>query len=211
MRKSIEQFKSSLATGGLRPTMYEVDLTIPSYINDYLRKGQSSRSFYEGNSGFSNQFMMLCKATSIPASTTTTVSVGLPAGESLKLPGSRIFEPWNTSVISDGQMRLRNVLEAWSEIIIGHPSAVGAPNLSDFMGSAQVKQLNRRGEPVRSYNLEYLYPQSIEAQDLAFDAFDTIAEFNVVWNYHYFHVSRPSPLEAMIEEGIRDLFERITS
>ena len=209
MRKSIENFKSSLATGGLRPTMYEVNLTIPSYVNQYLLSGLSSRSFYEGNNGFASQFMMLCKATTIPPSTTTTVSVGLPAGESLKLPGSRIFEPWNTSVISDGEMRLRNVLEAWSEIIIGHPSAVGAPNLSDFMGSAQVRQLNRRGEPVRIYNLEYLYPQSIEAQDLAFDAFDSIAEFNVVWNYHYYTVTKPNPLEELIDEGLQDLFQRV--
>lgn len=51
---------------------------------------------------------------------------------------------------------------------------------------------DRKDNLVCIYNLEYLYPQTIEAQDLAFDAFDTISEFNVVWNYHYFTTVNPS-------------------
>ncbi|MDC0315362.1 phage tail protein [Synechococcus sp. AH-551-G15] len=176
-KRSIEDFKAVLQTGGVRPTMFEVIINSPGGILLNLEE------FFDNNN--IRQLMMLCKSATIPASTVTTVNVGLPAGAALKLPGSRIFDPWNITVINDGAMKMREYFENWSSLIINHRDQTSITNLNQYLGSAEVIQLDRQGNRIRTYFLEGLYPSIIESQQLSYDNND-ISEFNVVFNYHYF-------------------------
>lgn len=174
MQKSIEDFKAALSLGGVRPTMYEVTFSIP----ESLRLNSEVEVYDVLN------FSMLTKAASIPSESLTSLSLGLPAGAVLKLPGSRIFEPWSCTVINDGGMRLRGLFETWSDRIIGREAPLREMNESDYLSTLEVTQLDRAGAPVRRYTLHYCYPLTISNQQLSYDS-ETVSEFTVTWNYHY--------------------------
>ena len=177
MKHSIQDFQARLQTGGVRPTMFEVLVTLPE--NNYL----------VGNGKYSEtirDFKFLCKGTSIPGSTTTSLTIGLPAGGALKVPGSRIFEPWSVKVITGGNMQNRRLFEQWSESIIGFEHQLSAQFLDRYMSTAEVTQLDRLGEPIRTYRLEHIFPLTISPQELSFDPGSTISEFDVQFQYLYF-------------------------
>ena len=174
MQRSIEEFKSVLSSGGVRPTMYEVTFSIPQSL-----QSNSNISVSDVTS-----FTMLTKAAMIPGESTTTVSIGLPAGAVLKLPGSRIYEPWTCVVISDGNMRLRSLFELWSDRIIGHETPLREMDETNYLSTVEVRQLDRAGVPIRKYLLNYAYPTSVSPLQLGYEG-ESIHEFQVQWAYHY--------------------------
>jgi len=174
MKKSIEDFKSALSRGGVRPTMYEVTFSIPQTLT------ANSNVQVDDVRGFT----MLTKAAAIPGETVTTISVGLPAGAVLKLPGSRIYEPWNCTVISDGTMRLRSIFELWSDRIIGREAPLRELDGTAYLSTVEVTQLGRDGEPLRAYTLHHAYPISVSPQQLGYEG-EMLSEFQLTWNYHY--------------------------
>lgn len=109
-KKSIDDFKTVLRTGGVRPTLYKFLLTLPNFeviTNSEFLYGEETRAL-----------PILCKSSSIPSAVNTTVTVGLPAGANLLLPGSRLYEPWDMAIINDGDIRLHNMFMRWMEAII---------------------------------------------------------------------------------------------
>ena len=193
-RLSIEDFKSNLVNGGVRPTMFYVSISFPQVITNLLNLINYQRDYSQQTL---DKLTFLCKAASIPASTLTTVNAGLPAGGQLKLPGSRLFDPWSTTIISDGQMAIRALLEDWMQMIIGHESQLSLMELDRYMATANVVQLDRQGKELRGYELKGIYPTTLDPIDLAFDATDTIEEFQCVFNYHYWQASQSSSLEKL--------------
>ena len=177
--RSIEEFKAVLKGGGIRPTMYEVVLTLPVRAN-----------WYESNYGeYLRDFTFLCKAAQIPSSTLSTMTIGLPAGGALKFPSSRIFEPWNVKVINDNGMNIRALLENWSRALMGrNRQSSSSPLLSQQYGTADVYQLDRKGEVIRGYCLKGLYPTVVVGQDLNYETTDTISEFDVTFDYQYWDI-----------------------
>lgn len=180
-RKSIEDFKSSLATGGVRPTMFQIDLTLPAYLRDLMSSAGSQKEV----ESFEQSFSILCKAASIPGATLTTTTVGLPGGANLKLPGSRLFEPWVCTMIVDGGMVSRDIFEEWSNLIIGSATPRSTMDTANYMTTLHVNQLDRQGRGIRKYKLEYCYPTTISPISLDYGATDKIEEFELTWNYHY--------------------------
>jgi hypothetical protein len=176
-QKSIEDFKAQLRMGGVRPTMYEVLVTFPT---NFFILGEDRPTLED-----TEQLTMLTKAAQIPSETLTTVTVGIPAGGALKLPGSRIYEPWNCTVINDDQMRLRHLFEKWTDRVISRSANLRELNETSALSEVRIRQLDRGGVPIREWQLHYAYPTVVSSQQLAYDAVDTISEFNVQWNYHY--------------------------
>lgn len=172
MQHSIEQFKSVLKGGGMRPNQFEVDV-VPC---------RQMRNFWT-----TRELKFLCKASSVPAHTITPVSIGIPAGGALKVPGSKVFEPWSITVISDDAQRLRRNFEIWSEIIIGGADQLTDGDNSQYLGTAIVTQLGRDSRPIQYHRLEYLYPTNISACELSYEN-QGIQEFSVTFAYH-FHVA----------------------
>ena len=179
--KSIEDFKSSLASGGVQPTMFQVDLTLP----DYFRRIISISGNLKERESFEQTFSILCKAASIPGTTLTTASVALPGGANLKLPGSRLLEPWVCTMFVVGGMVTRDVFEEWSALIIGNATPRSTMDASNYMTTLNATQLDRQGRGIRKYKLEYCWPPTISPTSLDYGANDTIEEFEVSWNTHY--------------------------
>lgn len=175
-KKSIDDFKAALSRGGIRPTMFEVQFSIPESLTK-----NSDIQFND-----IRNFTMLAKAAQVPGETLTTVSVGLPGGGALKLPGSRVYDAWQCTVITDDNMRLRSLFEYWSERIISREGSERELDQSDYYSVVTIRQLSRDGLPVRDYKLHYAYPTAVSGMELSYEADNMLSEYTISWNYHYF-------------------------
>ena len=182
--KTISQFKSTLAGGGARPNLFEVELTtFPSAITGWD----------------ADTFKYLCKAANLPASTIASIDVPF-RGRTFKVAGDRSIDVWTVTVINDEDFKLRRSFEAWMELIAKLDNNLGATNPSSYMSNATVHQLGR-GSTVNSttnagadssilasYNFVDIFPTAVSAIDLSYDSGDTIEEFTVEFQVQSFEL-----------------------
>jgi len=180
--KTISQFKSTLAGGGARPNLFEVELTtFPSAIPGWD----------------ADTFKYLCKAANLPASTIASIDVPF-RGRTFKVAGDRSIDVWTVTVINDENFKLRRSFEAWMELIAKLDNNLGATNPSSYMSNATVYQLGR-GSTVNSttnagtdssilaaYKFIDIFPTAVSAIDLSYDSGDTIEEFTVEFQVQSF-------------------------
>lgn len=173
--KSISQFKGTLARGGVRPTMFQVDLTFPDgTTNDEADVIQKAS--------------MLCKAAQIPASQVGVIEVPF-RGRMLKVAGDRSFESWTVTVINDANFTVRKALEKWSERIQNHNFALGETVLENYFQDLTVRQLDRDGLNLRTYKVFSAWPSQMSAIELAFDPASSIEEYQVTFEFQFWHSS----------------------
>jgi hypothetical protein len=182
--KTISEFKSTLAGGGARPNLFEVELTtFPSAITGWD----------------ADTFKYLCKAANLPASTISSIDVPF-RGRTFKVAGDRSIDVWTVTVINDEDFKLRRSFEAWMELIAKLDNNLGATNPSSYMSNATVHQLGR-GSTVNSttnagadssilasYNFVDIFPTAVSAIDLSYDSGDTIEEFTVEFQVQSFEL-----------------------
>jgi len=170
-RRSIEDFKAVLQGGGVRPTMFEVELTFPeTVVND------SNLATRDGT--------FLIKAANLPSSTVGSIEVPF-RGRKLKVSGDRSFADWQVTVINDVSFGLRSAFEEWSERVQNHNYALGSNTLNDYFASAIVRQLDRDGQQLRAYRFEGIWPNNIDEISLDFDSVDTVEEYGVTFSVQY--------------------------
>lgn len=175
-QRSIEDFKAVLQGGGVRPTMFEVELTFPSAIT-----ADSTLA--------TNESTFLVKAAALPASNVGVIEVPF-RGRKLKVSGDRTFDPWATTVINDVSFNLRGTFEKWAEKIQNHNYALGSTSLSEYFASAIVRQLDRDGTQLRAYRFEGIWPSTVGEIGLAFDSTDVVEEYEVSFNVQYWTASQ---------------------
>ena len=182
--KTISEFKSTLAGGGARPNLFEVELTtFPAAIPGWD----------------ADTFKYLCKAANLPASTIASIDVPF-RGRTFKVAGDRSIDVWTVTVINDEDFKLRRSFEAWMELIAKLDNNLGATNPSSYMSNATVHQLGR-GSTVNSttnagadssilasYNFVDIFPTAVSAIDLSYDSGDTIEEFTVEFQVQSFEL-----------------------
>ena len=181
--KTISEFKSTLAGGGARPNLFEVELT----------------TFPTGIAWDADTFKYLCKAANLPASTIASIDVPF-RGRTFKVAGDRSIDVWTVTVINDEDFKLRRSFEAWMELIAKLDNNLGATNPSSYMSNATVHQLGR-GSTVNSttnagadssilasYNFVDIFPTAVSAIDLSYDSGDTIEEFTVEFQVQSFEL-----------------------
>ncbi len=176
--RSIEEFKAVLQGGGVRPTMFQVEMTFPDAV--VIDPTQSTQ---EGT--------YLIKASNLPASNVGVINVPF-RGRQLKVSGDRTFDDWAVTVTNDVSFNLRKGFEKWSELIQNMNYALGANVLDDYFATAIVRQLDRDGNQLRAYKFEGIWPSTVDAIDLSFDSTDTVEEYGVTFNVQYW---------AAIQEG----------
>ncbi|WNL51059.1 tail tube protein [Synechococcus phage S-CREM2] len=175
-QRSIEDFKAILQGGGVRPTMFQVELTFPTGVS-------------RNNNRLTNDGTFLIKATALPASTIGVIDVPF-RGRKLKVSGDREFADWNVNILNDVSFGLREGLEEWSERIQNHNYALGAPELNDYYASAIVRQLDRDGRQLRAYSFEGIWPREIEAINLDFEANNAVEDYGVTFAVQYWSATR---------------------
>ena len=175
-QRSIEDFKAVLQGGGVRPTMFEVELTFPeSVVSD------STEITRDGT--------FLIQAAALPASNVGTIEVPF-RGRKLKVSGDRAFDPWNVTVINDVSFGLRVAFEKWSEKIQNHNYVLGATELNDYFASAIVRQLDRDGSQLRAYSFEGIWPATVGEIGVDFNATDDVERYDVTFNVQYWSAAK---------------------
>jgi len=178
--RSIDSFKSRLVQGGARPNLFEVEMDFPSGVGIFDEEIENTRH------------RMMIKGAQLPASNIAEVVVPF-RGRQLKVAGDRRFDPWTITIINDGDFKLREAFERWSNFIVKVSDGSGTINPSDYFADWIVNQLGRastdlnlRGEnnpatlPVlRRYQMHGCWPSQVSAVELSYDTADVIEEFQV--------------------------------
>ena len=170
-QKSIEDFKAVLQGGGVRPTMFQVEMTFPDTVVPDPTQATQEGTF-------------LIKAAQMPASNVGNIEVPF-RGRKLKVSGDRTYDDWSITVTNDVTFGIRKAFEEWSERIQNHNFVLGSNTLVDYFGTAIVRQLDRDGNQLRAYRVEGVWPTTVDSIDLDFDSVDTIEEYGVTLCVQY--------------------------
>jgi len=74
--------------------------------------------------------------------------------------------------------------------------ATGIINPIDYQKDATVHQLNRNGDILRSYKFWDVFPTNISTIDLNYETTDTVQEFTVEMQVHYWEAYRGASSQA---------------
>ena len=173
--RKITDFKSKLTGGGARPNLFEVELAFPSAVsvdNEVLQKAR-----------------FLVKAAALPASTVSPIEIPF-RGRILKIAGDRTFETWTITVINDVDFSIRSAFEKWMNLINNVNDGTGIQDPEQYQADAHVYQLDRDGGILRSYRFYDLFPTNVSAIDLSYETTDTLQEFTVEMQVHWWEASR---------------------
>ena len=167
---------------GVRPNMFQVDITFPGTNAD-----QTLVSY-------------MCKSAALPASNIGVIEVPF-RGRTVKIAGDRTFDNWSATFINDKEMKSRAYFEQWLNQINTHKANTGAIQDPTAYGrSVVIRQLEKDNSPagseLRSYKLWYEFQISTSAIDLAYDSNDQIEEFSVEFQYSYWTVGDDSDTTA---------------
>jgi hypothetical protein len=179
--RTISDFKSKLTGGGARPNLFEVVLAFPSAVaidSDVLQKSR-----------------FLVKAAALPSSTIAPVDIPF-RGRILKVAGDRTFETWTITVINDVDFSIRSAFEKWMNSINKMTDATGLTNPADYHKDAIVNQLDRDGSVLRAYKFWDIFPTNVSTIDLSYETTDTIQEFTVEMQVHYWEAFRGTSAQA---------------
>jgi hypothetical protein len=181
--RTISDFKSKLTGGGARPNLFEVELAFPSAAKP------------DNESEVLEKARFLVKAAALPASTIANIDIPF-RGRILKIAGDRTFETWTITVMNDVDFSIRSAFEKWMNIINKMSDGTGIANPALYQKDAVVKQLDRDGSLLRSYKFWDIFPTNLSTIDLSYDTTDTIQEFTVEMQVHYWEAFRGTAAQA---------------
>ena len=173
--RKISDFKSRLTGGGARPNLFEVELAFPSSVavdSEVLSKAR-----------------FLVKAAALPSSTVAPIEIPF-RGRILKIAGDTTFETWTITVINDTDFLIRSAFEKWMNVINKMDDGTGIQNPEDYQKDATVHQLDRDGGILRSYKFWDIFPTAVSAIDLNYETTDTLQEFSVEMQIHFWEAFR---------------------
>lgn len=176
MPLDISDFRSTMALDGARPNLFEVELNIPTSVQNL-------------SPGFNRKFVTMCRASTIPGQTLGVTPVAYQ-GRDIKLAGNRTFEPWTVTVYNDEDFSMRKAFEAWNNAINTHRTNLrlqgiggsgGSPSY-DYTSDAVVHQLSKFDFSAnRSYRMISAWPSSVEQIQLDWSSNDQVMEFTVTF------------------------------
>lgn len=174
----LDNFKSRLVGGGVRPNLFEVELAFPTTVE-------------QTDTDLVDKVRFLVKSAALPASNISPIEVPF-RGRILKIAGDRTFDTWTITVINDKEFRIRNAFERWMNFISKHSDNSGEVDPATYQEDAYVYQLARapvqnnaaidsdQNIPIlRAYKFYGVFPTNISQIDLSYDSTDTIEEFTV--------------------------------
>ena len=139
-----------------------------------------------GATGLTNNFHFLCRAAQVPALTIGEVAVPY-RGRVIYLAGDRTYDAWTVTIMNDRNYSVRAFLENWMDDMsdIGGTTKANAISAASYYANATVQQLDRNNKAIRTYKLEGLWPTTLDAIDLSYDANDAIEEFGATFRFNW--------------------------
>ena len=89
--------------------------------------------------------------------------------------------------MNDRTYSVRAFLEGWMDDIsdIGSTTRANAIGSSVYYAEATVHQLDRNNSAIRTYKLEGVWPTTLDAIDLSYDANDAVEEFGATFRFNW--------------------------
>ena len=170
---NISSFTNALQGGGARGNQFEVTMAGGGAT------GLQSRGF-----------SFLCRGAQIPALTIGEVMIPY-RGRQIFVAGDRTYDAWTVTVMNDRNYGVRSHLESWMNNMgdIGSASTATTLNANSYYATAIVKQMDRNDATIRTYTLDGVWPTTLDAIDLAFDANDAIQEFGATFRFNWMTIS----------------------
>ena len=170
---NISNFKhQGLTYGGARPSLFEVYLTIPTFV--------------AAETGSDTKFRFTCRGAQLPAATVGTIEVGY-FGRTIKLAGDRTFADWTVTVMNDEDFLVRSMFEKWSNALnkleANQRQAYGTEN--DYKAVMNVIQYSKDGNVIRAYDIIGAYPSTVDSIDLNWETTNQVETFGVTFSYDY--------------------------
>ena len=132
---------------------------------------------------------------SLPSSTINPIEIPF-RGRILKIAGDRTFETWTITVINDVDFVIRSAFEKWMNVINKLDDATGLQNPDEYQKDAMVHQLDRDGGILRSYKFWDIFPTNLSAIDMSYETTDTLEEFTVEMQVHFWEAFKGSSSAA---------------
>ena len=171
MAFAITDFKSNLAQGGARPSLFTVELLFPSQIKNVPSK--KSKFFVKG--------------ASIPASTVGSFDV-FYNGKAIKVAGDRTFETWETTIINDEDFSIRIALEQWMDLIADHRLNIrrklnkNEGENANYKQRIKLTQWTKTGKEAWHYHFIGAFPTALSSIALDWGT-QEIEEYTCTWSF----------------------------
>jgi hypothetical protein len=182
---NVERFKSALTNGGARPNQFAVQLSFPTYV--------TSATLAVARAPF------LVSVAELPGQTVNPAIVQY-RGREVKFVGDRVYAPWTVTVLNDAEMSIRTAMEQWMNGMEDYANKFGRLQPSEYQRDAQVFQLDRNGNALKSYNIINAFPVDLSPVALDFGANDQISSFTVTFQYQHFTTSN-NPAGSIVNFG----------
>ena len=168
MANTLQGFQSALHGGGARANQFEVQLS------------------GTGAGRVPNNFYFMCRSAQIPAMTIGEIAVPY-RGRVIYLAGDRTYDAWTVTIFNDRSYSVRGALEDWMDDMSDSGGTTMSNHVaaSSYYASASVIQLDRNGSSIRTYNLQGLWPTTLDAIDLSWDANDAVEEFGATFRFNW--------------------------
>ena len=171
---NISSFTNALQGGGARANQFQVTMSGGGATGGPVAQG----------------FSFLCRSAQIPALTLGEIAVPY-RGRQVFLAGDRTYDAWTVTIMNDRSMGVRGQLESWMNNMQDIGAATTSPSLNanSYYATAIVKQMDRNDATIRTYTLEGVWPTTLDAIDLAFDANDAIQEFGATFRFNWMTIA----------------------
>lgn len=189
MAFKINDFKKNLTYGGARPSLFQVEVSLPSGLGDAVNNGVDGSNL----NGVEEKLTFLCQAAAIPASTVSEITVPY-FGRNVKVAGARTFADWTITVINDEDFLVRKAFEHWLAAINGHATNIKNSGVnaspSSYQSTAFVKQYSKGPveNAIRSYKFVNCFPTALSEIALAWGSTDEIETFTITLAYDWWEI-----------------------
>ena len=175
MAFSLSTFQSALASGGARPSLF--DLTVSS-----VPDGVSTTSL--------ENIKYFCRVSALPPLTVTPIERQY-FGRTVKIPGDMVFGDLSTTIIMTEGGDERSELEIWMNEINGTvTNAMNASQVTSngFAATVKLHQYGKDGDesPIHTVTFVDCWPSTIGEIALSYDTASDIEQFDVTWTYNYY-------------------------
>lgn len=201
MTFNVNQFKNQLTFGGARPSLFQVQLSLPASLSDPVNNGVSDATGLP-SPVVERKMAFMAKATILPSSKVDAIDVGY-FGRKVKVAGARTFEPWTVTVMNDEDFIVRKAMENWLAAINGHETNIKNSGVTsrpaDYQSTAIVRQFSKGPEElaIRAYKFVNVFPTEVGSIDLDWDTTDSIEQFTVTFAYDYWEIEASNDIGVL--------------
>ena len=175
MAFDLSTFQTALASGGARPSLFELQIT--AVPNGVTLSNLTDIKFF-------------CNVSALPPLTVTPIERQY-FGRTVKIPGDMVFGDLSTTIIMTEGGNERSELEIWMNEIngtISNEMNSGHNTSNGFAGTVKLHQYGKddSGSPVHTVTFVDCWPSTVGEIALSYDTASDIEQFDVTWTYNYY-------------------------